>query len=219
MGPRLTCTQDAVIKTYRTVTGATLFLPKNWVIDFSFLYAESDGAASSSNEVSVSKMNEALAGTLPGYVGQFYDPFVDQSAVSNPNGALANGIRITQFQDVRSSLVTWAVRGGGELVDLPGGPSTLGLGLEYRSDDYVSRVDPFTASFDVVGLGAAINGVGKRYVESAYYELSIPILGQQWSWPGARSLQFVASERYDNYSDFGSTEKPKFAVLYSHSMT
>jgi iron complex outermembrane recepter protein len=206
--------QDAVIKTYRTVTGATLFLPKNWVIDFSFLYAESDGAASSSNEVSVSKMNEALAGTLPGYVGQFYDPFVDQSAVSNPNGALANGIRITQFQDVRSSLVTWAVRGGGELVDLPGGPSTLGLGLEYRSDDYVSRVDPFTASFDVVGLGAAINGVGKRYVESAYYELSIPILGQQWSWPGARSLQFVASERYDNYSDFGSTEKPKFAVLY-----
>ena len=209
-----TQSQDAVIKTYRTVTGATLFLPKNWTIDFSFLYAESDATAYSSNEVSVSKLNEALAGTLPGYVGQFYDPFVDQLAVSHPNGQLANGIRITQYQDVRSSLVTSAVRGGGELIDLPGGPVTLGLGLEYRSDDYVSRVDPFTASFDVVGLGAAINGVGKRYVESAYYELSIPILGQQWSWPGARSLQFVVSERYDNYSDFGSTEKPKFAVLF-----
>jgi iron complex outermembrane receptor protein len=209
-----TQTQDAVIKTYRTVTGATLFLPKNWTIDFSFLYAESDGTAYSSNEVSVSKLNQALAGTLPGYVGQFYDPFADQLAVNNPNGALANGIRITQYQDVRSSLLTWAVRGGGELIDLPGGPITLGLGLEYRSDDYVSRVDPYTASFDVVGLGAAINGVGKRYVESAYYELSIPILGQQWSWPGARSLQFVVSERYDNYSDFGSTEKPKFALLF-----
>jgi iron complex outermembrane recepter protein len=67
--------QDAVIKTYRTVTGVTLFLPKNWVIDFSILYAESDGTASSSNEVSVSKLNQALAGTLPGYVGQFYNPF------------------------------------------------------------------------------------------------------------------------------------------------
>jgi iron complex outermembrane receptor protein len=206
--------QDAVIKTYRTVTGATLFLPKNWIIDLSFLYAESDGTAYSSNEVSTSKLNEALAGTLPGYVGQFYDPFADQLAINNPNGALANGIRITQYQDVRSSLLTWAIRGGGELIDLPGGPITLGLGLEYRSDDYVSRVDPYTASFDVIGLGAAINGVGKRYVESAYYELSIPILGQQWSWPGARSLEFVASERYDNYSDFGSTEKPKFAILY-----
>jgi hypothetical protein len=38
-------TQDAVIKTYRTVTGATLFLPKNWIIDLSFLYAESNGTA------------------------------------------------------------------------------------------------------------------------------------------------------------------------------
>jgi iron complex outermembrane receptor protein len=209
-----TQSQDAVIKTYRTVSGASLFLPKNWMIDFSFLYAESDGTAYSSNEVADSKLNEALAGTLPGYLGQFYDPFVDQLAVSHPNGSLANGIRITQYQDVRSSLLTWAVRGGGELIDLPGGPITLGLGLEYRSDDYVSRVDPYTASFDVVGLGAAINGVGKRYVESAYYELSVPVLGQQWSWPGARSLQLVASERYDNYSDFGSTEKPKFAVLY-----
>src|SRR5258708_26091105 len=99
-------------------------------------------------------------------------------------------------------------------MDLPGGAIALGLGLEYRSGDYVSRVDPFTAAFDVVGLGAAINGEGKRYVQSAYYELSIPILGQQWSWPGARSLQFVVSERYANYSDFGSTTKPKVAVLY-----
>ena len=115
---------------------------------------------------------------------------------------------------MRSSLLTWAVRGGGDLIDLPGGPITLGLGLEYSSDDYVSRVDPYTASFDVVGFGAAINGMGKRYWESAYYELSIPILGNRWSWPVARSLQFVASERYDNYNDFGSTEKPKFAVLY-----
>ena len=211
VGPQ---TQDAVIKTYRTISGATLLLPRNWFVDFSFLYAESDGHAVGSNEVSDSKLNEALAGTLPGYVGQYYNPFVDQGVVGNPNGRLANGIRITQFQDVRSSLTTWALRAGGELIDLPGGPITLGLGAEYRSDDYISRVDHYTATFDVVGGGAAIDGGGKRYVKSAYYELSIPILGQQWSWPGARSLQIVLSERYDDYSDFGSTEKPKFALLY-----
>jgi iron complex outermembrane recepter protein len=209
-----TQTQDAVVKTYRTLSGATLFLPKNWTVDFSFLYSESDGTAYSSNEVADSKLNEALAGTLPGYVGQFYDPFADQLAIAHPNGNLANGIRITQFQDVRSDLLTWALRAGGDLFDLPGGAVTLGLGLEYNSADYISRVDPYTATFNVVGLGAAIFGEGKRYWESAYYELSIPILGDQWSWPGARALQFVASERYDNYSDFGATEKPKFALLY-----
>ena len=206
--------QDAVVKTYRTLSGATFFLPMSWTIDFSFLYSESDGTANSSNEVADSKLNEALAGTLPGYAGQFYDPFADQLAIAHPNGALANGIRITQFQDVRSDLLTWAIRSGGELFDLPGGPVTLGLGLEYTSSDYVSRVDHFTATLDVVGLGAAINGVGKRYVDSAYYELTIPIVGEKWSWPGARSLIFVASERYDNYSDFGATEKPKLSLLY-----
>src|SRR5271165_6197425 len=207
-------TQDAVIQTYRTVSGATLFLPKNWSIDFSFLYAESDGDANSYNEVSVSKLNAALAGTLPGYVGQFYNPFVDQAAVSNPNGGIANGIRITQFQDVRSSLLIWALRAGGEVIDLPGGPITIGLGLEYQSDDYVSRVDHYTATFDVVGLGAAINGVGKRYEKSAYYQVLVPILGEKWSWPGARALQAIVSERDDNYSDFGLAAKPKFALLY-----
>ena len=211
VGPQ---TQDAVIRTFRTVTGATLFLPKNWSVDFSFLYAESDGFATGYNEVSDSKLNAALTGTLPGYIGQYYNPFVDQGLVGNPNGGLANGIRISQFQDVRSSLLVWAVRGGGEVIDLPGGPITVGLGLEYRSDDYVSEVDHYTATFDVIGLGAAINGAGKRYVKSAYYEISVPVLGEKWSWPGARSLQLVVSERDDDYSDFGSAAKPKFALLY-----
>jgi hypothetical protein len=66
---------------------------------------------------------------------------------------------------VRISQLTWALRGGGELIDLPGGPVTLGLGMEYNSQDYVSRVDNYTATFDVIGLGAAINGIGKRYWE------------------------------------------------------
>jgi iron complex outermembrane recepter protein len=211
VGPQ---TQDAVIKTYRTVSGVTLFLPKNWTVNFSFLYAESDANANGSNEVADTLFNEALAGKLPGYIGQFYDPFADQSAIGAPNGNLANGIRITQFQDVRSDLLTWSIRGGGDLFDLPGGPVTLGLGLEYNSSDYISRVDPYTATFNVVGLGAAIVGNGKRWVQSAYYQLSVPILGDKWSWPGARELQFVASERYDNYNDFGSTEKPKFSLLY-----
>jgi iron complex outermembrane recepter protein len=206
--------QDATIETIRTVTGATLFLPKNWSIDLSFLYAESDGDARGANEVSDSKLNAALAGTLPGFVGQFYNPFVDQGVVGNPNGRLADAIRISQFQKVRSSLTTWALRGGGEIIDLPGGPLTLGLGAEYRSDDYISRVDQYTKSFDVVGGGAAINGGGKRYLKSGYAELSIPILGQLWSWPGARSMQIIVAERYDDYSDFGSAAKPKFAFLY-----
>jgi iron complex outermembrane recepter protein len=49
---------------------------------------------------------------------------------------------------------------------------------------------------------------------SAYAELTIPILGNKWSAPGARLLEIVLQERYDQYSDFGSAAKPKFLLLY-----
>ena len=31
-----------------------------------------------------------------------------------------------------------------------------------------------------------------------------------WNCPGLHSLELGYQERFDNYSDFGSTEKPKF---------
>ena len=54
----------------------------------------------------------------------------------------------------------------------------------------------------------------RRYVRSAYGELALPLLGEKWSWPGLRNLDVVFSERYDDYSDFGSAEKPKIAIRY-----
>ena len=47
-----------------------------------------------------------------------------------------------------------------------------------------------------------------------YGELTIPILGGKWSFPGARALEFVLSERYDSYSSFGDAWKPKFSIRY-----
>jgi outer membrane receptor protein involved in Fe transport len=45
-------------------------------------------------------------------------------------------------------------------------------------------------------------------------EVSIPLAGDKWSWPGLRALDFVYSERYDDYTQFGSAAKPKFAIRY-----
>ena len=54
----------------------------------------------------------------------------------------------------------------------------------------------------------------RRYIQSAYGEATLPILGGKWAWPGARLLEVVFSERYDNYSDFGDAAKPKVAVRF-----
>src|SRR6266446_10871249 len=62
---------DVIIRTIRNVAGATLQLPHDWVIDANFQYAESDGTQYVYNATNKQRLSQALAGTLPGHVGQF----------------------------------------------------------------------------------------------------------------------------------------------------
>jgi outer membrane receptor protein involved in Fe transport len=54
----------------------------------------------------------------------------------------------------------------------------------------------------------------RRYIHSGFFEPDVPILGERWSWPGFRNLDVAFSERYDDYSDFGSAAKFKIAIRY-----
>jgi len=90
---------------------------------------------------------------------------------------------------------------------------TLGLGLEYRDDKIIDQWDKYIQGNDLTAFAANdING--QRWVRSGYYELAMPILGDKWSFPGARLFEVVVAQRYDEYSDFGSAAKPKFSFRY-----
>ena len=51
---------------------------------------------------------------------------------------------------------------------------------------------------------------GSRDVWSLYWEVRVPVTSPTWNWYGLHSLELGYQERFDHYSDFGSTEKPKF---------
>ena len=205
---------SATVNTYRTLTGVSLInLPKSWFVDASFLYAESDGDNKIMNAVSKSGLNAALAGTLPGFTGLFYNPFTDTSTGARLNQPLVDATRMTIDTNSRTDLTMWAIKAEEKYFDLPGGPVTVGVGGEYRSDQFVQIRDKNSTNFNVVGFGGG-NGGGKDDVWSGYGELTIPILGGKFSAPGARSLQVILAERYDNYSTFGDAWKPKISILY-----
>jgi iron complex outermembrane receptor protein len=204
-----------IIENVRNVAGIRLInLPKNWFVDASLDWAETDGHQHDVNNVSKSGLQAALNGTLPGFVGQFYNPFIDQSAVSGPNSRFINALKISPDDHARTNLTQWSINTGGEVFDLPAGPVTAGLGGEYRSNEYIDYKSRDQRNADVVALGGSGNASGKDYVAAAYGELTIPILGGKWSWPGARVLEVVLSERYDSYSSFGEAWKPKFSLRY-----
>jgi iron complex outermembrane receptor protein len=211
-GHRLT---ETFIENYRNLGGIQLInLPKNWAVDASAVYAEIDGHQQGTNFVSKSGLQAALDGTLPGFEGVFFNPFIDQTISNAQNQKLINAAKIQTNDHARTSLVQLSLTAGGELFDLPAGPVTAGLGLEYRSNDFIDYKDKNSRRGNVVASGGGGNASGSDYVKAAYGELTIPILGGKWSWPGARLLEFVLSERYDDYSSFGEAWKPKFSIRY-----
>ena len=87
---------NTTVDTYRFVSGVSLInLPNSWFVDANFLYAESDGVSTTANAVSKSGLNAALAGTLPGFEGVFFNPFIDTSTGVRVNQELVNATRIT----------------------------------------------------------------------------------------------------------------------------
>jgi iron complex outermembrane receptor protein len=206
---------DVITRTIRNIVGATVQLPHDWFIDGSFLYGESDATDMVYNSIDKIKLQEALNGTLPGFVGVFFNPFTDQNLNIHPNQQFYNALRTEQVQDNRTDIVQWTLKTGGTVYNLPSGPLTVAGGLEYRSED-LSQSNDKNSEFDNIA-SADFQGhllSARRYIKSAYGEVDLPLVGEKWSWPGLRNIDVVFSERYDNYSDFGSAEKPKIAVRY-----
>jgi iron complex outermembrane recepter protein len=208
---------DTIVTTFREVVGATIQLPHGWYIDSNWLYGESDGTETMNNFFRFTGLQNALNGTLPGNIGQFFNPFADES-VAGPNSAFyGNKLLIGSiFINYRSDIMQFHTTAGGTLWELPSGPLTVAGGFEYRSEDYIANEDPYGK---VGNLTAPQNPIGqltnaRRYIWSIFGEVDVPIVGGAWSWPGMRSLELVISERQDYYSDFGSAAKPKFALLY-----
>jgi iron complex outermembrane recepter protein len=209
---------DTTITTFREVVGATIQLPHGWFIDSNFLYGESDGTETLKNMFTFNGMEEALSGTLPGNVGQFFNPFADELA-AGPNSAFYNNKNLVTsiWEDIRSDIMQFHTVLGGTLYELPSGAITVAGGFEYRSEDYIVNEDPNSKDGNLTAIQNPVTENptnARRYIWSIFGEADIPLLGGQWSWPGLRSLQFTISERQDYYSDFGSTAKPKFALLY-----
>jgi iron complex outermembrane recepter protein len=206
---------DTIIRTFRNVAGATIQLPWNsWYIDAAAVYGESDASENVANSVLLRQLQEALNGTLPQLPGVFFDPFTDQS-FGHPNAIFYPYLRTSQYEDNHTDLIQYRLLTGGTLWALPSGDLTVAGGLEYRSESLVQSNDVNSRNFNITSdnFPGHLLSAG-RWVQSMYGELSIPILGDRWSWPGLRSLQVILDERLDNYSHFGSAAKPKIAVLY-----
>ena len=100
-----------------------------------------------------------------------------------------------------------SVRGSRELMTLPGGPLSVGAGVEFMHRSLLEQF-PETFATGIQSSNIYAFGVGQQNIGAAYVEVSAPL---------TKALQVDAAARVDHYNTYGSSATPKVGVKYAAS--
>ena len=125
----------------------------------------------------------------------------------------------------RSKLPVFDAHLGGNLYDLGSGPIAAAVGVEWRREFKADTKDPFAGTNppgsgldpqdnDFITTSPKFNYSAARTIESAYAETLVPLAAPRNRLPGFYALELNASARFQKYSDFGSTTKPKYGLSW-----
>ncbi|MBC7366974.1 MAG: TonB-dependent receptor [Undibacterium sp.] len=214
---------------FRTVGGLRGKFGSTWSWETGVLYTKGWTNDLSLNAVRESLLRDALGRTDATAYNPFGYTFKVVGAAVVPDKAYTNPVGVvdsfrTQFRhEGYSAIGSIDLRVGGEIVDIWGGAISLAGGGEFRKEQYKDYRPPFIGlnpassglnpnDNDLVTASAAPDSNGSRTVGSAYLETVIPLVAPKNGIPLVKSFEVTGSGRFERYSDFGSTTKPKVGV-------
>jgi iron complex outermembrane receptor protein len=192
--------QAAEMTTYGIADTVTWKLGGDWRLTGLFNYGYGENEVENAMVNSTAFATAVALGTLNPY---------DLTAPGNAP-ALASVTNWSNYGKGRNELINYRAVADGTLLSLPGGDVKLAVGGEYIIEDF--RVQS--------GVGPATDHSTRprfhvhRNTKAAFGELFVPIFGEGNRTGGIYSLAVSAAGRYDDYSDFGGTFNPKFALTY-----
>jgi iron complex outermembrane recepter protein len=182
---------------------------ETWQWESGFRYSEDDRSERLGGIVNTDALRHALLDTNPATA---FNPF----GLNQNSPAVIDSVFTTIHHSGKATLILEDLKVTGDLFSLPAGPLLFAVGGEHRTEKLSDQPDPLTASGQTIGVPtflptkANLSTNGSRDVWSLYWEVRVPVTSLAWNCPGLYSLELGYQERFDHYSDFGSTEKPKF---------
>jgi outer membrane receptor protein involved in Fe transport len=184
---------------------------KTWTWESGFRYNEDDRTERFGPIVNAIALRAALLDTDPATA---FNPF----GLNQNSRAVIDKVFVTTNRHGSTSLILEDLKLYGDLWNLPAGSIALALGGEHRTERAHDQPDALTASAQTIGSNGLLGNFGptkgNRDVWSIYWEVRAPVTSPIWNCPALYSLELGYQERYDNYSDFGSTVRPKFFVRW-----
>jgi iron complex outermembrane recepter protein len=202
---------------YRFLGGLRSQITPDWTAEVAAYYSKYDISFENENLVLLDQLNKMIAGTAVDNNGNAIPP-LDFFAV-NPIGTGPGQVSASQFNTIFGTNIresssfqrVFDAKITGFPFELPGGKVGLALGGEFRQEGFRFQDSPeiFVASVPIAGIDK------KRDIESAYGELSIPIVGSSMNVPGVYDLELTLAGRYDHYEGVSQDAKvPKIALRY-----
>jgi iron complex outermembrane receptor protein len=180
---------------------------KTWNWETGFRYNEDNRLERFGGIVNNNALRVALLDTNPATA---FNPF----GLNQNSKAVLDKIFVTTNRLGATSLTLEDLKLNGDLFSLPAGPVSFAIGGEHRTERARDNPDALTASGQTLGATNFGPTNGSRDVWSIYWEVRVPVTSSAWNAPGLYSLELDYQERYENFSDFGSTERPKFSVRW-----
>jgi iron complex outermembrane receptor protein len=180
---------------------------KTWKWETGFRYSEDSRVERDSGIVDTNALRQALLDTNPATA---FNPF----GLNQNSPAVINKIVVTTTHLGTTSLALEDLKLFGDLFNLPAGPISFALGGEHRTERGRDQPDTLASSGNILGGVSFASTRGSRDVWSIYWELRVPVTSPAWNLPGFYSLELDYQERFDDFSDFGGAERPKFSVRW-----
>jgi len=196
--------QTGYSETSQITIGAVVRLPRDWRFEGNYTHGRNTDQSLTLTAVDTAGMNAALASSNPATA---FNPFAPNANNAVVGQGFATGYQLSPGTTNQQS---FEAKLDGPLFELPGGTVRAAVGYEgVRTDAHTGLttgtvLKPVPAPWD-----------RDRKVDSAYVEVSLPFVGRKNAMPGIRSLDISLADRYDKYSDFGSTTNPKVGVNWS----
>lgn len=178
-----------------------------WNWESALRYNEDSRTERFSGIVNTTSLREALLDPNPATA---FNPF----GLNQNTPATINRVFAMTNHTGKTSLTLEDLRIYGDLFNLPAAPLAVAFGAEHRTETARDSPDAITAAGETLGATNFTPTNGTRDVWSIYWELLLPVTSPIWNVPGFYTFELGYQERYENFSDFGAAERPKFSVRW-----
>ncbi|HEX4583395.1 MAG TPA: TonB-dependent receptor [Burkholderiaceae bacterium] len=182
---------DVVSNTFR-VSGGFKGNLMGWDVDGAYGHSENHVSLADSNGVNGPVLQREIAdGSF-----SFLNP------LSTP--AALNALRLNYGNEAVAKLDTLGVKGTGPIYDLPAGPLSAAVGVEFRHESVDDEAGEALRSGHVLSNGVT-TVIASRDIEALFAEFDVPIL---------KSLEADLAGRWEHYEGTGSNFSPQLTLRY-----